>query len=69
MSDADAYGTFNMGLGFALFVGAHDSGRAVEVGRAAGIALTRIGVVEPGPRRVVLAPLGVTFDDASLHIR
>jgi phosphoribosylformylglycinamidine cyclo-ligase len=69
MQAAEAYGTFNMGAGFAFFVAASDVERAQGVGRALGWELERIGCVEVGPRRVVIRPLGVTFEGESLQIR
>jgi phosphoribosylformylglycinamidine cyclo-ligase len=69
MSHADAYGTFNMGAGFVLFMAAANAGRAIDLAQESGFSLDRLGTVEPGPKRVVIAPLGVTFDEASLRIR
>lgn len=69
MDAAQAYGTFNMGAGFAVFVDTGQGARAREVAKAAGAELVPIGRVERGPKCVVLRPLGVTFDGASLQIR
>jgi phosphoribosylformylglycinamidine cyclo-ligase len=69
MSVEEAYGTFNMGGGYALFVSGSEASRAMLAAEAAGWNLVRAGVVEAGPRRVVLRPVGVTFDGASLSIR
>lgn len=69
MSVEGAYGTFNMGGGYALFVGQAQASRALQVAEQAGWKLVRAGVVEKGPRRVVLRPVGVTFEGATLSIR
>ncbi|MDQ3702575.1 MAG: AIR synthase related protein [Chloroflexota bacterium] len=69
MSEAEAYGTFNMGAGFALYLPAAEVARAQGVAAARGTSLQHVGTVEPGPRRVVLRPLHVTYDDASLRLR
>lgn len=69
IDDGEAYGTFNMGAGYALFVAEPDTDRACQIARAAGWSLLRAGNVELGPKRVVLRPIGVTFDGASLAIR
>jgi phosphoribosylformylglycinamidine cyclo-ligase len=69
MSDEDAYGTFNMGAGFAFFVAPADAARAQAVAEGVGRPLLQIGHVASGPRRVSIKPLGVTFDGASLQIR
>lgn len=69
MDDADAYGTFNMGAGFAVYCrpGAADdvAGAAEECGHVALAA----GIVEEGPRRVVIDPLGVTYTSEALSLR
>jgi len=69
MSDADAYGTFNMGAGYVLFVAPRDAARAAAIAEGAGFPLLHLGSVEPGPKRVVLEPLGVTFEGDALRIR
>jgi phosphoribosylformylglycinamidine cyclo-ligase len=69
MSDADAYATFNMGAGYVLFVGESESGRAVELAQKAGFTVRRIGTVQPGPKRVVIDPCHLAFDDAAMRIR
>ncbi len=70
LSDRDAYGTFNMGAGFALFVAAEDAERRrVSVSRKAGVDAWIAGKVEAGPQRVVIEPLGIDYpaDDLSLR--
>lgn len=64
-----AYATFNMGAGFALFMapgeGEPAAARARELGHGALVA----GTVEAGERKVVLAPVGVTYDSGELELR
>jgi phosphoribosylformylglycinamidine cyclo-ligase len=69
LGPAEAYGTFNMGAGFAFYVAPSSADRAVEAAASRGTKLLRAGVVEKGTRRVVLEPLGVTFEGESLEIR
>jgi phosphoribosylformylglycinamidine cyclo-ligase len=69
MSDADAYGTFNMGAGFALYVAKEDAEKTVAACKAAGFEAWNAGVVESGPKSVVIEPVGVTFTDADMHLR
>ncbi len=66
---AEAYGTLNMGAGFALFVPADAAARCVQVARGCGIAAWDAGRVEAGPKRLVIEPLGVVFDGESLALR
>lgn len=69
MSDADAYGTFNMGAGFALFLPQQSVTAAQAVAKARGTKLLRVGAVEAGPKRVVIEPLSITYEAASLAVR
>ncbi len=69
MDTRESYGTFNMGAGFAFFVAERDRARAQEIARQAGSELLHAGHVEAGPKRVVIEPLGITFDGDSLQIR
>lgn len=66
---AEAYGTLNMGAGFALFVPADAAARCVEVARGCGVEASVAGRVEAGPKRLVIEPLDVTFEGASLGLR
>ena len=61
LDEREAYGTFNMGAGFALFVPAEDAERAVAVARKAGVDAWVAGSVEAGPRRLVIEPLGIEY--------
>lgn len=65
----EAYGTFNMGAGFALFVAGGSGEAAVATARGAGYEALVAGVVERGPRRVVLEPIGVTYESSELELR
>ena len=69
MGAAEAYGTFNMGAGFAFYVAPGGVPRALQVAAERGSPLLDAGRVEEGPRRVVIEPLGVTYAGESLSIR
>ena len=64
-----AYSTFNMGAGFALFVGAKDAQRAVDVARAQGVDAWIAGGVEDGDKQLLIEPLGLRFGDDALQLR
>jgi phosphoribosylformylglycinamidine cyclo-ligase len=66
---AEAYGTLNMGAGFALFVAADDAERTVQVARAAGVDAWMAGRVEEGPKQLFIEPLDVHFGGESLQLR
>ena len=67
--DREAYSTLNMGAGFALFVAADDAQRCVEVAQARGIGARIAGVVEAGPKRLLIEPLDIVFGDDALQLR
>jgi phosphoribosylformylglycinamidine cyclo-ligase len=69
LDDREAYGTFNMGAGFALYVAAVDAERTVAVAHGAGVQAWVAGRVEAGPRRVVVDPLGLQFGADELRLR
>jgi phosphoribosylformylglycinamidine cyclo-ligase len=69
MTDRDAYGTFNMGAGFALFVAAEDAERTIAVARKAGVDAWLAGAVEAGPKRLLIDPLGLEYDGSELGLR
>lgn len=64
-----AYGTFNMGAGLALLVGEGAGEQVVARAAAAGFTAVLAGTVQDGPRRVVVEPLGLTFEDTELSLR
>jgi phosphoribosylformylglycinamidine cyclo-ligase len=67
--DREAYGTLNMGAGFALFVAADDAARCVEIAKAQGIEAIVAGRVEAGAKRVLIEPLGIEFGSDELQLR
>ncbi|MEO8280743.1 MAG: AIR synthase-related protein [Ideonella sp.] len=67
--DREAYSTFNMGAGFALFVAAQDAERTATVARSLGIQAWVAGKVEAGPKQLLIEPLGLRFGDDALQLR
>lgn len=65
----EAYGTLNMGAGFALFVAAADAHRVVEVSTSLGVPAWVAGRVESGPKQVLIEPIGVRYGDDDLQLR
>jgi phosphoribosylformylglycinamidine cyclo-ligase len=64
-----AYGTFNMGAGFAVFCRPGDSAEILESAAACGLEALAAGRVEAGPRSVRLEPIDVTFTGEELSLR
>ena len=67
--DAEAYGTLNMGAGFALFVPAAEADRAVAVSRSVGVSAWVAGEVLAGPKQLLIEPLGLRFGGEELALR
>jgi phosphoribosylformylglycinamidine cyclo-ligase len=67
--DHEAYGTLNMGAGFALFVPAEQAQRTVEIAQASGVSATLAGVVESGEKELLIEPLGLRFAADDLQLR
>jgi len=65
---AEAYRTFNMGSGFAVYCAAGSGQRVCEAATELGLPALIAGAVQEGPRRVVLEPLGVTYEGAELEL-
>lgn len=67
----EAYGTFNMGIGFVLYVPPDAAEQTLAIARATGHAASALGeVVRDGDRRaVVLEPLGIEYDASTLAVR
>ncbi|WP_127997587.1 AIR synthase-related protein [Piscinibacter defluvii] len=67
--DHEAYGTLNMGAGFALFVAAEQAPACVEIARAQGVEALVAGRVEAGPKRLIIGPLGLEYGSDELQLR
>jgi phosphoribosylformylglycinamidine cyclo-ligase len=65
----DAYGSLNMGAGFAVFVPAIDAEKTVEISEQNGVKAYKAGTVEEGAKQVIIEPLGITFEGKSLDLR
>ncbi len=67
----EMYGTFNMGVGFVVYVAPSDAARCVELAQQLGYTGTVAGTVrKEGDRKAVeIVPLGLNYAGDSLHIR
>jgi phosphoribosylformylglycinamidine cyclo-ligase len=67
----EAYGTFNMGVGFAVYVSPGDADRCIATARQAGFTAWLGGSVrrEGDLREVRIPSLGITYSGDSLRIR
>ena len=69
LDDRDAYTTFNMGLGFAVYCTDEVAPKVVDVATTAGYRAKVRGRVEKGPKRVVLEPLDIEYGADELELR
>jgi phosphoribosylformylglycinamidine cyclo-ligase len=65
----EAYGSLNMGAGFAVFVPERDAPKTVEVSGRLGIKAYRAGSIDTGKKRVIIEPLNIAFEGESLDLR
>lgn len=69
LKDEDMYATFNMGAGFAFWVPEHHVVDVQEAAESLGLKSWDAGVVEEGPKQVIIKPKGIIFSQDSLQIR
>jgi phosphoribosylformylglycinamidine cyclo-ligase len=69
LDDREAYGTWNMGAGFALFVAASDVPAVLAAAASVAVEAWHAGTVEAGPRRLLVDPLGLVFAGEELQVR
>jgi len=67
--DREAYSTFNMGAGFALFVAAKDAQACVDVAIAQGVNAWVAGEVIGGTKQLTIEPLNIRFGTDDLQLR
>jgi phosphoribosylformylglycinamidine cyclo-ligase len=68
MSEKDAYGTFNMGAGWAVYVDSADADKVVEAAAARGMTARVAGHVEAGERSVELTAKGISYSGTELEL-
>ena len=71
MAPREAYATFNMGIGFAVYVAPSAAAAALEAARASGYDAWIAGKVrKDGERKAVSIPsLGLEFEGNTLQVR
>lgn len=69
ISDEDAYGNFNMGAGFALFIKSEDFPKLKKIANSQKIKVIKAGVVKNGPKQVIIKPKNITFKSQTLDLR
>lgn len=65
----EAYGSLNMGAGFAIFTAWKDTQKTLALCQKNGFKAYLVGKVEPGPKQVIIEPLQIIFKGSSLGLR
>jgi len=69
MDDEEAYATFNMGAGFALYVAKEEVNKTLMVAKTHMVKAYEGGIVEKGPKQVIIEPKKITYSEQSLQLR
>ena len=71
VSDREAYATFNMGVGFAVYVDPAQADACLKIAKETGYTAWHAGTIykEREQKAVVLNSLGITFDGDTLQVR
>ena len=69
LDNTEAYGTLNMGAGFAFFVRPDQAEQTVAIAKACGVDAWVAGQVEAGPKQAIIEPIGVTYSADDLKLR
>lgn len=67
--DYEMYGNFNMGAGFAIFLPENQVEKARAVAGKLNLKSWKAGVVEKGPKQVIIGPKNITFTAETLMVR
>lgn len=69
VDDAEMYGNFNMGVGFALCVAPADAEKVLAAAQQNGLKAIRGGTVKRGEKQVIIKPKNLTFTAETLGVR
>lgn len=69
ISNEEAYATFNMGAGFAIFINQKEWTKLNRIAKSERLTAHFAGYVKRGPRQVIIKPKNITFDSETLDLR
>ena len=69
LSDEEMYGTYNMGMDYAIFLSEKDVKKAQEIITKNGFESLNAGYIKKGERQVVIEPKKVVFKSDTLNLR
>jgi phosphoribosylformylglycinamidine cyclo-ligase len=67
--EAEMYGNYNMGAGYAVYLPAGQADEVVKLAGECGMKAWVAGTVKKGPKQVVIGPKNITFGGDSLEVR
>lgn len=68
-SDQEMYATFNMGAGFAIYLPADQIEKAQKITAEHNLKSWNAGIVQDGPKKVIIQPKTITFEAETLRVR
>ncbi len=68
-NDEEMYGNFNMGAGFAIYLPADQVTKTREIAQKQGLKSWHAGVVQNGPKQVIIQPKKIIFTADTLGVR
>lgn len=69
IDEKEAYGNFNMGAGFAVFIPEKDVNQVLKLAENHNVKAYPYGVVEEGEKKVIIEPKNIIFEKGSLQVR
>ena len=67
--NSEMYGNFNMGAGFAIYLPADQVEKAQSVATKLNLKSWYAGVIQDGPKKVLIQPKNITFEAETLGVR
>lgn len=67
--DNEMFGNFNMGAGFAVYVPQDQVEKAQDLITKQGFKSWNAGIVQTGPKQVIIEPKNITFEGETLNLR
>jgi phosphoribosylformylglycinamidine cyclo-ligase len=71
VDDTEAYGNFNMGAGFAVYIPEADVKKVIKIAGTAGIHAWRAGTIHKDgtKKQVIIKPKNITYEGETLNVR
>lgn len=69
LSDKEMYGTFNMGVGFAVFALENQVDKIINLAKSCDIIAWNAGFVEKGKKQIVIEEKQIVYKEESLNLR